>query len=211
MKWIDVTLPMEEGYPCWPGDLPFGHHITREIGKNNSHANVSTIECSVHFGTHLDAPYHFIPHGKKVEDLDLDVLIGNCQVVEVPASGQFIALQALKDAVSPDITRLLIKTDNSRRLHDKEFYRDYIALSPDAARWLIDKGIKLLGLDYYSIGPFKRTREVHEIFLGVNDTIALEAVDLSNVAPGMYYLVCLPMKIIGAGGAPVRVVLGMEE
>lgn len=211
MKWIDITLPMEEGRPCWPGDTPFAHRVTRQIGKDGSNANVSTIECSVHFGTHLDAPYHFIPDGKKVEELDLNLLIGPCQVVEVPAAGVHIDLEALKKAVAPGVKRLLIKTSNSRIIHDREFHRDYVALSAEAGSWLIQQGIRLVGLDYFSIGAYGDTKDVHTIFLGNNDTVALEGVDLSNVQPGMYYLICLPMKIAGAGGAPVRVLLGVEE
>ncbi|NLO82445.1 MAG: cyclase family protein [Clostridiales bacterium] len=209
MKWIDVTLPMEEGRPSWPGDTPFAHRVTREIGKG-SNANVSTIESSVHFGTHLDAPYHFIADGKRIEDLDLNVLIGPCQVVEVPSTGVHVDLEALKQAVAPGIKRLLIKTSNSKWLHDREFHKDYVALSVQAARWLVDRGIRLVGIDYFSIGPYGDTKDVHHIILG-NDIIALEGVDLSDVEPGMYYLLCLPMKIKGAGGAPVRVLLGAEE
>ena len=211
MKWIDITLPMEEGRPNWPGDIPFAHHITRQIGKDGSHANVSTIESSVHFGTHLDAPYHFIADGKKIDELDLNVLIGPCQAVEVPSAGVHVDLEALKRTVVPGVKRLLIKTDNSQRIHDREFHKNFVALSPQAARWLIDQGIKLVGIDYFSIGPYGDTKDVHHIILGPNDTVALEGVDLSKVDPGFYYLICLPMKIKDAGGAPVRVLLGAEE
>ena len=176
MKWIDITLPMEEGRPNWPGDIPFAHRVTREIGRDGSNANVSTIESSVHFGTHLDAPYHFIADGKRIEELDLNLLIGPCQVVEVPSVGVHVDLEALKRAVAPGVKRLLIKTSNSQRLKDGEFHKDFVALSPESAQWLIDQGIKLVGIDYYSIGPYGDTKDVHHIFLGPNDTVALEGV-----------------------------------
>lgn len=210
MKWIDITLPMEEGRAPWPGDTPFTRRVTREIGKG-SNANVSTIECSSHFGTHLDAPYHFIPSGKKVDELDLNLLIGPCQVVEVPAKGFHVDLEALKKLVMPGVKRLLIKTTNSQIIKYKDFHKDYVGLSAEAGEWLLEQGVRLIGIDYFSIGAYGDTKDVHTVFLGRNDTVALEGIDLSNVKPGIYYLICLPMKIAGADGAPVRAVLGAED
>ncbi len=209
MNWIDITLPMREDYPCWPGDAPFQRRVNAVIGKEGAEFNLSSICTSMHFGTHVDAPYHFRIDGKRVEELDWNLLIGPCRVVEVERVEGNISIEDLKEKVPPDTVRLLVKTANSRRIHDREFHQDYIAFSPESIRWLLGQGVRLLGIDYYSIGPFTSEGSlVHRLFFQNNDTVALEAVDLTAVKPGEYQLICLPLKVSGADGAPARVLLG---
>lgn len=209
MDWIDITLPLREDYPCWPGDVPFRRKVNAVIGEKDAEFNISSICTSLHFGTHVDAPYHYRMDGKKVDELDLDLLIGPCRVVEIEREDGSIGIEDLKGKVPPGTLRLLVKSSNSRRIHDRCFHSDYIAFSPESIRWLLELGVRLLGLDYYSIGPFSgEGGVVHRLFFQKNDSVALEAVDLSKVEPGEYHLVCLPMKVYGADGAPARVLLG---
>lgn len=198
---------MHESYPSWPGDLPFKETITSVIGENGATCNLSTIAMSSHFGTHVDAPFHFIKDGKTIDEMDLDLLIGECTVISVE-NVRLVEACHVRPLVKPGTKRLLIKTDNSGRDFRGEFRKDYVGISVDCAEYLVSIGVKLLGIDYYSIAPFDSTGEaVHKAFLGGNDTVALEGVDLSQVSPGLYELVCLPLKIEGASGAPARAVL----
>ena len=208
MRWIDITLPVSDEYPCWPGDEPFKHTVTAEIGKSGSVCNLSKLSMSTHFGTHIDAPLHFVENGRAVDELDLDILIGPCLVIEMQDDITLIKPCHLEGKVPPNTVRLLIKTVNSRIIHDSTFVRSFTALSAEAADLLISHGVKLLGLDYYSIAPYGKGRDTHVALLRGNDAAALEGVDLSQVEPGEYYLVCMPLKIRGASGAPARVLLG---
>jgi arylformamidase len=206
--WTDITLPVREEYPAWPGDRPFQRRVDAVIGEG-SDCNLSSISCSVHFGTHLDAPYHFIAGGRSVEQLDLGLLIGDCLVVEVAREAGIIEVADLQGLVPAGTLRLLVKTINSLRVNDRVFHTDYLAFSPKAVTWLLEQGVRLLGLDYYSIGPFGDVGEtVHQIFFRDHQTIAVEGIDLGLVSPGEYQLICLPMKLVGADGAPCRLVLG---
>jgi arylformamidase len=108
---------------------------------------------------------------------------------------------------------MLIKTLNSITLGRPEFHEDYIALTQEAAQALVEKGVKLLGVDGYSIGPFDPSlgMPVHSTFLGAGpDQVAIEEVDLLNVEPGDYQLIALPLKLTGLEAAPARVLLGYE-
>ena len=134
--------------------------------------------------------------------------MGPCQVIEISSSVDIIQIEHLQNKVDKNWKRLLVKTGNSQIIKDEKFHENYTAFSPEAAAWLVENNIKLLGLDYYSIGPFTNTKEVHLTFLENDDTAALEAVDLSDIAPGKYQLVALPLKLEGASGAPTRVLLG---
>lgn len=209
MEWIDITLPLREDYPCWPGDVPFHRRINAVIGESGAEYNISSISTSLHFGTHVDAPYHFRNDGKKVDELDLNLLIGPCRVVEIEREEGSISVKDLKGKVPPGTLRLLVKSSNSRRIHDRCFHFDYIAFSPESISWLLEQGVRLLGLDYFSIGPFNSEGGVvHRLFFQRNDSVAVEGVDLRGVEQGEYYLICLPMKVHGADGAPARVLLG---
>ena len=154
--------------------------------------NLSRLDLGVHSGTHVDAPLHFVDGGPSVETLPLDVLVGPCVVVEGldPA------------AVPPGAERVLFKTPNSRLWDRDEFSEDFVALDAEAARPLVAAGVRLVGIDYLSIGD----EEAHRILLGAG-VVAVEGLDLREVEPGEYRLVCAPLKLEGAEGAPARVLL----
>lgn len=211
MKIHDISLTITPQLPVWPGDPAVElERITKM--EDGEHNNISRIACGVHVGTHVDAPYHFIADGKTIERLALDALVGLAQVVEVPGNAQLIGAKALKEAgIAPGMQRVLLKTSNNRYWQQPglPFQKDFAALSPDGAAYLVEHGVRLVGIDYFSIAPFGDSVPTHRTLLGA-EVVVLEGIDLSQVAPGSYQLYCLPLKLGGSDGAPARAIL-IEE
>ncbi len=204
MNWHDITLTMHEEMAVWPEQKPF----KRITLNTNDKSYLSEISLCTHTGTHVDAPRHFIKKGKDITEIDLELLVGPCKVIEINSDKKLIEVSDLRDKIEKNDNKLLVKTKNSEIIHDNVFHKDYISFSVEAINFLLEKGIRLLGIDYFSIAPFEDTNPVHRTFLKQNNTLALEGIDLSNIEPGKYQLICLPMKIEKAGGAPARVLLG---
>jgi arylformamidase len=207
VKIIDISIPLNSPMPIWPNSKGFKLSWTKRLDLGDA-CNNSVIECDAHVGTHLDAPLHFIEEGLSVENFQLDILIGPCLVVYLPKVTEIHANDLSTINISPDTTRLLIRTDNSN-LWDSgitEFRKNFVALTPDAAQWIVDQGIQLLGVDYLSAGSMQDGTLTHKILLG-SDVIILEGVNLSQVMPDQYELICLPLKISGAEGSPARAIL----
>ncbi|MGD9179594.1 MAG: cyclase family protein [Desulfobacterales bacterium] len=208
MKILDISIPVSPEMPVWPGDPRVVLEQYRTISPVN-HSNDSKLACSVHTGTHVDAPAHFIENGKTVENLSLNMLIGPAVVADLPEAD--IITPELLDALAlaPQTTRLLLKTRNSALWTDPhhDFHQDFVALSPDAARWIIRHGIGLVGIDYLSIQMFKDTEPLTHRTLLDAGVIIVEGLNLQEVAPGNYQLICLPVKLAGSDGAPTRAVL----
>lgn len=204
----DISLPLSADLPLWPGDpAPVIERFSKmEEGEGQ---NISSMEMCVHFGTHIDAPFHFVKDGSKVEDLSLDLLMGPAQVLELPQDCDVINVDVLKDAgIADDVTRLLFKTRNSQHWlnGDREFDKDFVALSVDGAQYLMERGVRLVGIDYLSIASFYAPVPTHVALLK-GGVVVVENLDLSAVVAGMYELICLPLNISGAEGSPARVVL----
>ena len=211
MKIHDITLTLRAGMVVWPGDpeVELGRIKKIEEGAN---ANVSSIAMGVHTGTHVDAPYHFLSDGDTVENMLLEVLIGKVKVIEIDDQVDVITRDVLERIHLEDcIERVLFKTRNSKYLADYRvgFKEDFVGIDAGASELLVEKGIKLVGIDYLSIAPYKRSRPTHEVMLGAKMVI-IEGVDLSGVEPGDYILYCLPLKLKNTEGAPARVIL-IEE
>jgi len=163
---------------------------------------------SCHTGTHVDAPHHFLNNGITVDDLSLDLLVGRAYVLYLPDVSMITASALMQADIPPRTRRLLFKTRNSQLWADnnREFQTDYVALSVDAAELLVDRNVKLVGIDYLSIAPYKMSTQVHSILLDAGMVI-IEGLDLSRVSQGRYTLHCLPLKLGGADGAPARAIL----
>ena len=162
----------------------------------------------MHTGTHVDAPWHFLENGSTVEQLPIDVLIGQAIVAYLPGVSAVTASDLADLVLPPSKKRLLLRTSNSE-LWAKgvpEFRKDYVALTADAARWVVDQGVRLIGVDYLSVQRYDDSSITHQILLGAN-VIILEGLNLTDVQPGPYELVCLPLKLVGSDGAPARAVL----
>lgn len=204
-KLIDISVSLRTGIPTWPGVPPFCHSWLKRLERGDV-VNSSAISMDVHTGTHIDAPLHFLGNGDSVNSLDLDRFCGLAQVIEFMGAGPVTA-QFLDSASPPErIERLLIKSRNSSLWKQERFCTDYTALSEDAAQWVVDKGIRLVGVDYLSVQCFDTHPRVHSILLEAGVAI-LEGLDLSNVTGGVFELLCLPLSISGSEGAPARAVL----
>jgi arylformamidase len=203
----DITLPISPSLPVWPGDPPVSLPRVAKMEEGEI-CNLTRLEISAHTGTHVDAPFHFLPEGSTVESLDLQVLIGPALVVHLP-DVSLITAADLEDAAIPQGTRrLLLKTRNSEQWaqNPTAFNPNYVAIAPDAAEWLVARGIRLVGVDYLSVAPFEEVEPTHKILLAA-EVIIVEGLNLAAVPPGAYTLYCLPLKIPAADGAPARAVL----
>jgi arylformamidase len=204
---IDISVPILPGMPVWPGDGDFRIVPVRRIATGDKN-NLSRLDCGVHTGTHVDAPWHFLEEGSTVEQLPLDALIGEVFVACLPEVDVIAAETLARLTLPKGTTRLLLHTRNSE-LWERgvtEFRKDFVALTSDAAQWLVDQGIRLIGVDYLSVHRYGDGPLIHQILLRAG-IIIVEGLNLTGVAPGKYELICLPLRLDGADGAPARAVL----
>ncbi len=212
MPFYDVTVPLSNDLPTYPGDPGIQIGDWRSLANGDS-ANVSVVNFGAHTGTHVDAPAHFIEGAAKIDTLPLDSLIGECVVVEAPNDVLVIDEAFVTEHVAPGSTRVLFKTRNSAFWKTTEFHKDFTHLDLGAATWLRDQGAKLIGIDYLSIERFKSPgHEVHLALLS-KGVVILEGLNLSDVPPGKYELFCLPLRLRSqlGDGAPARAVLRTLE
>ena len=205
--YLDISLILSAELPHWPGSPRMTIHRRRDMAQGDA-VNDSTLFCGVHTGTHVDAPRHFLAEGADITQLSLDSLIGPAIVVALPDAAVITAddLEALELPASTQ--RLLLRTRNSvgRQRGDCEFRSDFVALTADAARWVVKRGIRLIGVDYLSVQPFRGDPQTHIVLLEAG-VVVVEGLNLAEAPPGLYELICLPIKLAGAEGAPARAVL----
>ncbi|HSW46735.1 MAG TPA: cyclase family protein [Phycisphaerae bacterium] len=204
-EWIDISRPLRPGMLHWPGDRGFELRVVERIGGPGA-CNLSEIHTSAHIGTHVDAPRHVIEGGQDVAALPLGRLCGPATLIELAAEGG-IAAADLARAGIPRGDRVLIRTANSRLWDLPRFSEQYVFLAEEAGRWLVDREVPLVGIDYLSVDRYEAAdHPVHRLLLGAG-VVVLEGLALDGVGPGRYELVTLPLKIEGGDGAPARVVL----
>jgi arylformamidase len=208
-RLIDVSLEIGSDLLVWPGNPGVVITPTSRISRGES-SNVSEVRLGSHTGTHIDPPFHFLDGGATAEELPLDVMIGEATVADLRGTAGPIGPDELaRLSLRGEVTRLLLRTDNSALWADEPpaFPDGYVCLSPEGARWVVDNGIRLIGIDFLSIevrgAPGHPT---HRTLLEAG-VVILEGLDLSEVEPGEYTLVCFPLKIAGGDGAPTRAVL----
>ena len=206
MKVYDVSVPLRADMPTYAGEpgprLDFPSRLSR-----GDAFTISTLSLGSHTGTHVDAPSHFLDGAPGVDNLPLDALVGPAYVAEFGGDTHITAADLDSMAIPGDCQRVLFKTRNGRFWDDSAFHTDFIALAPDAGRSLADRGIRLVGIDYLSIEQFQASpHEVHETLLA-GGVVILEGLDLRRVASGGYFLVCAPLNVVGAEGAPARTFL----
>jgi arylformamidase len=205
MKLIDVTVPLDASLASYPNNVPFSLEAIKRLARGDS-SNVSALHMSAHTGTHVDAPRHFYDDGTGTEALPLEMLVGRARVIELRTRAGITADDLAGIDLSEDV-RLLIKTQNSRLWGDPEFHTDYIGITESGAKYLVDHGIKVVGVDYLSVEVFRTPgAPAHHLLLGAG-TIVVEGLNLRDVDPGVYEMLCLPLKVVGSDGAPARVVL----
>jgi arylformamidase len=206
MHTYDISLTVSPDLPVWPGDpkIELARFATLEEGG----VNVSRMALGVHTGTHIDAPNHFVAKGRTVDRIPIETLTGRAYVLHLPTVDLITAAVLERSEIPPRTRRILFKTRNSDlwARQEREFKTDFVALSPDGAEYLATRGFKLVGIDYLSIAPYASGKPTHEILLKAG-LVVVEGLDLSMVTQGRYTLYCLPLKLLGADGAPARAIL----
>ena len=210
-KWIDVSLTLKSNMVHWPGDPPFSIERVREMDRGDT-VNLSKITMGAHSGTHVDAPVHFIKGAKGVDRLLFDLLIGPARIIEI-ADTDTIKEKELAGHGIKKGERILLRTRNSIKkiLYSDTFSEDFVYMEKGAAEFLVTRGIKTLGVDYLSVGGYKKNgSDVHRTLLNA-EILVIEGLDLTEALPGDYNMICLPMKILGSDGAPARVIVKTTE
>jgi len=204
-NWIDISVPVHSGMVVWPGDDAVSVRQVMKLEQGDAF-NLTQCSFSAHTGTHVDAPCHFLPDGAAMDALPLDAMLGPCRVIQI------LDPVAVRPAELPaDLRpgeRVLFKTVNSSRYNLlPNFVDNFVYVSKEAAQSLVAAGVRTVGIDYLSVGGFSQDlAETHLILLGAGVWI-IEGLDLSNIEPGRYDLACLPLRLVGADGAPARAVL----
>ncbi len=198
MTFYDVTVPISNAMITWPSDPAVSITGTSLISRGDF-CNLSELKIGSHCGTHIDAPSHFLENGRTIDQLALENLIGEATVFEFK-NKENIDVSDIKQLRFDNVKRVLFKTVNSSYWKFSTFKKDFVYLTKDAAQYLVDKGIRLVGVDYLSVEKFEsQLAETHHTLLR-NDVIILEGLDLSNVERGRYELIALPLKIKDGDG-----------
>ena len=200
MRIHDISVPIRPGMIVYPGDPEVQIELWESIAKGET-ANVSRMDFGLHTGTHVDAPVHFLQVESGVDGIPLEALLGPVEVVDATAATE-LDEPALRAVLPERAERVILKTRNSALWNEEGFSEAMLRLDAGAARVVVARGIRTIGIDYLSIGD----SEAHRILLRAG-VVPLEGLDLRAVDPGSYELVALPIKVAGADGAPVRAVL----
>jgi arylformamidase len=205
VKLYDATLPIHEKMVTFPGDPPFKIKPFFQRQQGDSF-DLALMSLGTHLGTHVDPPAHYLAGGATVDEIPLESLVGPAVVLDMRGRSQ-VDQQALAKAPLGDHVRVLFKTDNGPRLLEPSFHEDFVHLTEDGARYLVQKNVRLVGNDYLSIERYQNPgAPVHHILLKAG-VVVVEGVNLLEVPPGVYEIYCLPLKIKGADGAPARILL----
>lgn len=207
MEIIDISVPISPSMVVWPGALKTEFSWRRSMDRGDKNNN-SNLAMSCHSGTHVDAPLHFVKGGQSVENIPLDLLVGKVFVLDLSQSREITLADLEKFWPQEKVDRVLFKTPNSKiwKTGPETFVEEFCALREKETRWLLKKGIRLVGIDYLSIQHFGDSPIVHQLLLTAG-VVIIEGLDLSPVSSGFYELICLPLKLVGLEGAPARVAL----
>ena len=204
MRYYDISLNLSPETVRWVVAPPLEVHERRRMSRGDD-VNATALTVSVHAGTHVDAPLHFVPDGAGIDSVPLERFIGPAVVHHVDAD-RFITEAHVSAIPLEGATRVLFKTRNSDLLKRRDFEPDFVAFLLGAARGLVARGVRLVGLDYLSVAHADEQVLVHRAFLD-HGVVLLEGIDLSEIAPGRYELICFPIRLRGLDGAPCRAVL----
>ena len=210
-EWIDVSLTLKSAMLQWPGDPPVLIERVRDMDRGDT-VNLSRITMGVHSGTHVDAPVHFLKGGWGADRIPIHPLVGHARVIEIVAK-ESIDEKELAGCKIEKGEKILLRTRNSvqKILRKDTFDEKFIYMEEDAALFLASLGIQTVGVDYLSVGGYRKNGPaVHRTLLDAGIFI-IEGLDLADVLPGRYEMVCLPLKIRDSDGAPARVILKRSE
>ena len=202
----DVSVPVVDGGLVYPGNPEIHIELQQAIARGAG-ANVSALQFGSHTGTHVDAPKHFFDDGATVDQLPLDLLMGDARLVVVDDAVMSVGKAELEPLGLTGVARLLIRTRNSSFIHEREFHKDYTYLAPDGAEYLAALGVRLVGVDYLSIEQFHSGHHRTHRTLLERGIVIIEGLALREPPAGDYELRCLPILLAGCDGAPARAVL----
>ena len=201
--WIDISLSIDGCMAPWPGDVGYRRVVQREAG-----VQVSDIHLSAHYGTHMDGQNHYFAGQPGVDALPLDCCVGPAYLLDLRGMGRVeLGESAFAGKIPAGVQRLLIRTDNEGVVYGKEFCADFAALSLDGAQFLLQMGVRLIGIDALSVGSVCGGDMVHRCLLASSEVVVLEGITLKHLAQGWYDLVALPLRLYGADGAPARAIV----
>lgn len=205
--WIDVSVPLHSGMAHWPGDPAPSFERISEIEQGEA-ANVTMCRMTAHTGTHMDSPRHFLAGKSGIDQFPFDAGIGRVRVITIPSGCRTIGRTELEGNGIERGERLILKTRNSGQRWDNiDFLPDFAALNASGAQFLAEAGVKLVGVDYLSVGAYQADGvETHQILLSAGIWI-VEGLNLRAVTGSDYEMICLPLRIEGCDGAPARVIL----
>jgi arylformamidase len=204
---IDLSPTISPETPVWPGDPAV--RLTRPASlERGDPFTLTELAMSAHTGSHVDAPAHYVRGGAGVDALPLEALVGPALVVETGDVNAITADVLAGLNIPPATERLLFRTRNSDRklMASPEFHTDFVAITADGAEWLAARGVRLVGMDYYSVAPYDSLAPTHQILLQAG-VVIVEGLNMIAVEPGAYQLICLPLKLKDADGAPARAIL----
>jgi len=213
-EWIDISIPLGKEIPELPlevseGDVPRSKVDRFFDVEKGDKVTMSRIEMDSHDGTHIDSPLHFIKGGSSIDEMPISTAVGPARVIEIKNEKE-ITVQELEPYRIKEGERVLFKTINSPRAYAARVYKgDYVAVTPEAAEYLADIGISLVGLDYLTVAPMnppENINTVHLAFLSKGIYI-LEAINMEGVEPGDYELICLPLRLDKGDAGPCRAVI----
>jgi arylformamidase len=205
-KIFDISVPVANGAVVYPGNPDVRIEPHSQLSRGAS-SNLSLISFGSHTGTHVDAPRHFFDAGSPVDQLPLNALIGPARVIGVEEDVMSVTAKHLQKEPLQNVERLLIRTRNSGFVKDREFHPDFTFIAPDGAEYLAALGVKLVGVDYYSVEQFHSGHHRTHRTLLERGIVIVEGLDLSEISPGEYEFACLPLRLEGLDGAPARAVL----
>jgi arylformamidase len=204
-EWTDVSVSISPRLVVWKGDPALTLEQVMFMDKGDV-CNLTRMALSVHTGTHMDAPRHFVRGGLTMEAMPLDAVLGPARVIGIDDPIAVTPRELPADLGRGE--RVLFRTRNSSLDWSQQaFIEDYVYISREAAQALVDAGVQTVGIDYLSVGGFhKDLIETHDVLLGAGVWV-IEGLDLSKIEPGLYEMACLPLKIMGSDGAPARAAL----
>ena len=205
---IDISYGIKEGMMHWPMS-PIYPHIDWVLHPSKGHeVTMSHININTHNGTHVDSPRHFYADGKTIEDMPLDALMGPTRVIEIKDKDSIKSKELEAHNIKAG-ERILFKTRNSELYKTDKFVEDYVYIETEAGRYLKDKKVSVVGIDYQAIGTIKDKQnifDVHKILLGAGIWV-IEVINLSGVKAGMYEMICLPLRIKDGDAGPARAII----
>lgn len=204
--WIDISVPIYSGMAHWPDNPAVRIERMQDMARGDA-ANVTKIEMGAHTGTHMDAPQHFLADGEGIDEMPLDATLGLARVIRIEHPHAILPAELEGHHLQPG-ERVLFRTQNSERCwNTDQFVEDFVYISAAAAQFLVDRQVRTVGVDYLSVGGYVYDGvETHQILLGAGLWV-IEGLNLAAVEPGVYELICLPLRIAGADGAPARAIL----